>query len=61
MFAREVPAIGVTEECRDGLTGCAEERPRITDGVHDRLALIMLLALACGVPFVSRWRSHERR
>jgi len=51
---------GVTVHVSDRVTR-PEERSGIAEGLDDRLALIMLLALACGVPLMSRWRSHERR
>jgi len=35
-------------------------RPRISDRVEERLAFILLLAIACGIPVFARWRSEER-
>jgi hypothetical protein len=43
------------------VTTRSEDRPRIDDGVDDRLALVALFGIACGIPLFSRWRSHERR
>jgi hypothetical protein len=34
-------------------------QPRTRDGVDERLAFILLFAIACGIPVFARWRSDE--